>query len=466
MTSVPSGIEFALQWPRLDQGGLKHVEEYLKTHPNVRLVVVDTWAKISPQPQSRQRSQYEGDYEALTPLKYLADTYRVSVLAVHHLRKMGADDVLDEITGSIGVTGAVDGALILKRERGQGEATLFVTGRDVEHEQQFALMFDSITAMWTLVGNAEEFKRTKERQEVIDLLSEQLPDGMSPRQIAEALDKNYHTTRSLLRKMEDAGEVRHSNNLYFAMPGDIARNQRNQSVPSVRQPDTVEPVEKDSLSSIDYGDYTDYADDSTSSETLSMHEPAPSLVDAALQHASMSAGPLKETEDVQQYQDHRDAVVISVINRNQRNQLEVTSPRVVHRVGSTEGDPALGATNGSSDTERIDTSAMSKTRCPHHLHARWVRFDPSGQAWCDRMDCWDCYRLMKIGEALGYQQLLEHISGPINIGQGIEAWASFVASQGSFAILTATRQAIAFCEALRVEVPDLSGEVQCLVPAW
>ncbi|HEY6411383.1 MAG TPA: hypothetical protein VIY29_28310 [Ktedonobacteraceae bacterium] len=31
---------------------------------------------------------------------------------------------------------------------------------------------------------------------------------MSARQVAEALDKNYHTTRSLLRKMEDAGEVR------------------------------------------------------------------------------------------------------------------------------------------------------------------------------------------------------------------------------------------------------------------
>ncbi len=124
MTGVPSGIEFELHWPRLDRGGLKHLEEYLEAHPNVRLVVVDTWAKVSPQSQSRQRSQYEGDYEALTPLKHIADRYRVSILAVHHLRKMSADDVLDEITGSIGVTGAVDGALILKRERGQGEATL------------------------------------------------------------------------------------------------------------------------------------------------------------------------------------------------------------------------------------------------------------------------------------------------------------------------------------------------------
>jgi hypothetical protein len=118
----------------LDQGGLTYLEEYLQTHPDVRLVVIDTWARVSPKAQHRQRSQYEDEYAALTPLKYLADTYRVSILAIHHLRKMWGDDVLDEITGSIGLTGAVDGALILKRERGQHEASLFVTGRDIEHE--------------------------------------------------------------------------------------------------------------------------------------------------------------------------------------------------------------------------------------------------------------------------------------------------------------------------------------------
>ena len=111
----------------------------------MRLVIVDTWVKVSPQSQRHPHSQYESEYEALAPLKTLADTYRVSILAVHHLRKMAAADVLDEITGSTGLTGVVDGALILKRERGQSDATLFVTGRDTEQEQQFALTFDQLT---------------------------------------------------------------------------------------------------------------------------------------------------------------------------------------------------------------------------------------------------------------------------------------------------------------------------------
>jgi hypothetical protein len=104
--------------------------------------------------------------------------------------------------------------------------------------------------------------------------------------------------------------------------------------------------------------------------------------------------------------------------------------------------------------------------CPHHPHARWVRFDPAGQAWCDKIDCWDCYRLMKTGEALGYRKLMNHTGETVIIGQGIEAWSSFVASQRSFAGVTATQQAIAFCKDLGVKEPGLSSEVQRWVPAW
>src|SRR5204863_805372 len=140
---------------------------------------------VAPPSGESRRSQYEGDYEALSPLKHLADTYHVSILAVHHLRKTSSNDVLDEITGSIGMTGAVDGTLILKRERGQAEATLFVTGRDIEREQQLAMSFDATTALWTVIGNTEEGGRTRARQEIMDLRREQSTDAMKPSDVAE-----------------------------------------------------------------------------------------------------------------------------------------------------------------------------------------------------------------------------------------------------------------------------------------
>ena len=82
------------------------------------------------------------------------------------------------------------------------------------------------------------------------------------------------------------------------------------------------------------------------------------------------------------------------------------------------------------------------------------------------MSCWDCYRLMKIGEALGYRPLSKYTRGIVKLEHGIEAWSSFVTIQGSFGVLTATQYAIDFCKALGVEVPDLSGEVKRLVSAW
>jgi hypothetical protein len=554
MPSVPNTIAFELRWPRLDQGGLTHLEEYLQTHPHVRMVVIDTWARISPKAQHRQRSQYEDEYVALIPLKYLADTYRVSILAIHHLRKMRGDDVLDEITGSIGLTGAVDGALILKRERGQHEATLFVTGRDIEHEQQLVLTFDASTAMWTLVGNAEEVTHTKERQEILDLLSEQLPEGMSSRQVAEALHKNYHTTRSLLRKMEATGEVRHINSHYVPIPLDNSRNQRNQRnqlAPSALQPagkiargeepcslaidysdlsnvsqtHSIPPplagaslrltavpedllsqsgvmqkaqnqrdvdvinrnqcnqcnqsmsattrardhVEQSSLTYSDYVDYADYSDDtdyankSISANRSQTHEPDPQPAGTSLQPSSAPEKPFSQSEDMQDAQDLRDVADITVINRNHRNQSELQCSQATPQVEHIEGVTALHPKDASRGKARAGPVAPSKNRCPRHPRARWIRFDPSGQAWCDRMDCWDCYRLMKIGEALDYRPLSEYTRGIVALEQGIEAWSSFVNSQGSFAVLTATEQAIAFCKALGVEVPDLSGEVQRLV---
>src|SRR5260221_5487219 len=274
MDSVPGGIEFALDWPRLGEGGLASLEDYLKGHPKVRLVVIDTWARVAPSSGERRSSQYEADYEAPIPLKRVDDTYHVSILAVHDLRKTGSSDVLDEITGSIGITGAVDGTLILKRERGQAEGTLFVTGRDIEREQQLALSFDVSTALWSVIGNADEVGRTRARQEILDLLREQ-PEGMSPREIAEALEKNYHTTRSILRKMEETGEVRQLHGRYLALSAERVQGhmqQPSQRSGQIRQGESPQTTghatsggdladDHDGTSQsgeTDYGDYADY----------------------------------------------------------------------------------------------------------------------------------------------------------------------------------------------------------------
>jgi hypothetical protein len=456
MTGTPGNLDFALDWPRLGEGGLVYLEEYCKAHPGLRLVVIDTWARVAPPSRERRCSQYEGDYESLTPLKRLADTYHVSILAVHHLRKTGSSDVLDEIIGSTGVTGAVDGTLILKRDRGQTDATLFVTGRDVEHEQQLALNFDASTAQWTLVGNAEELCCTRARQEILDLLCEQGKDGMRAREIAETLQKNYHTTRSLLRKMEDSGDVRHVDGHYRAVSLDS-----HQSKWPPHSGNTHSEQHTTGRAEIDYSDYVDYADDT---HNRSHHLSAEACNHSEAITADTASESLSMRAEVGEGQQESSKEELTVINGhhhhqrnqcNQRNQFQQQSVTVpVHTASSDE--------RGTESQEEQEVTPIYRNRCPHHPRAQLVRFDPAGQAWCDKMDCWDCFRLMKIGEALAYRRVTD-LDGKVVIEEGIAAWSIFVRTQRAFLVVVATEQAIAMCKALDIEVPDVSDEVKRLV---
>jgi len=495
MPGVPGGLDFALDWPRLAEGGLSHLEDYLKTHPNIRLVVVDTWAKVAPRTDTRRCTQYEGDYEALTPLKRLADTYHVSILAVHHLRKTGASDVLDEITGSTGMTGAVDGTLILKRERGQMDATLFVTGRDIECEQQLVLRFEAETAQWLLLGNAEEVGHSRARKEILDLLREQpQQEGMHPREIAGALEKNYHTTRSLLGKMVDAGEVTRAGSRYIARPLDTTHiqhgktpelperfHQSTRTTPPASLPlvddagksdtpgTTVDTSNDDAVcrsnDETDYadaGDYTDYIDYAKIDAMIGRSPVASQGVQEQRLFAQRNGAGSLEKQEEESQREAAEARIINDDTDHQRNQRNQNHQR--HQPHHTDTLAATEEGSGESQREIPGDAARqaSRNHCPHHPRERLVRFDPAGQAWCDRLDCWDCYRLMNIGKALEYGGLIDR-GGQRLIHDGMEAWTSFVLSQRPFIIVVATEAAIAQCKARGIAVPDLSGEVKKLV---
>jgi hypothetical protein len=375
-------------------------------------------------------------------------------VAIHHLRKTCAVDVLDEITGSTGVSGAVDGMLILKRERGQHEASLFVTGREIEQEQQLALTFDPSTALWTLVGNAEEYRRTRERQEILALLAEQGSDGMTPRQVAEALDKNYHATRSLLRKMAEAGDIRQRNHQYVALTDTTSCYQGRPSGAPERQASTGDQVRGVTSSHLDD---TDYGAIHSSRAASSVAHEAPDAGRAMpAQQVSSDGEHFQESNDLQQCQEQGMGDVITMACCHQ---AEVSPPE---KRDQRREDSLASAPQGSATEEASPAALPSRNHCPRHPHARWVRFDTSGQAWCDKLDCWDCYRLMKIGEALEYRCLTD-LGGRVVIAQGIAAWSAFVVTQRVFLVVVATEQAMALCKSQRIEVPDLSEEAQRLI---
>lgn len=144
---VPAALHLHTSWPRGGDGLQALGERLAEAAGAVRLVIVDTLAKFRP-PATGQASGYADDYEAVAGIKALADAYGASVLLVHHTRKMKAEDPFDEVSGTLGLSGAADGIWVL--DSGEGKtADLFVTGRDVS-EATIPLTFDPAFARWRL----------------------------------------------------------------------------------------------------------------------------------------------------------------------------------------------------------------------------------------------------------------------------------------------------------------------------
>jgi len=188
---------------RLDAGGLDQVRDWIKSNPDARLVIIDTLAKVRSGLQGNEVA-YQADYREIGGLKALADDTGVAVVLVTHVRKMGADDPFDTVSGTLGITGAADTNMILTRD-GRG-VTLAATGRDIA-DIETALEWDKDACLWRVLGDAKDVRRSDARTLMLETLN-RATEPMSPREAATASSHPYDATRYLLAEMAKAGEVK------------------------------------------------------------------------------------------------------------------------------------------------------------------------------------------------------------------------------------------------------------------
>lgn len=201
---APARLHFYTRWPALGNGGAEALDAWLGAHPETRLVVIDVVARVR-QPVNGSANLYQADYGTMAGIKAVADAHGVALVGVFHTRKADADDPLDTVSGTTGLAGAADTILVLTREKGRADATLYVRGRDVP-EADHALAFDPVTCRWSLLGDAAEYRLTEERAAIVAAIRD-AGEELSPKQIAEALGKKDGAVRFLIRKMAKDGEV-------------------------------------------------------------------------------------------------------------------------------------------------------------------------------------------------------------------------------------------------------------------
>jgi hypothetical protein len=219
---APERLHLHTEWRRMDQGGLEDLEVWIKSVEAPRLIWIDTLAKIRAL-AGRNEPPYAADYRAIEGVQRLAGEYGVGVVFNTHLRKMASeDDALDEVSGTLGLTGAADTIIVMKRHSGMMK--ICVRGRDIE-EAEFAAEFNRDTCRWRLVGAAEETFRGQERQAIIAALKdagtdkEGNPAAISLGDILTATERTDRSAlKSLLHKMRKAGEVVSPRPGYHALP--------------------------------------------------------------------------------------------------------------------------------------------------------------------------------------------------------------------------------------------------------
>jgi RecA-family ATPase len=198
----PARLTLATSWRRLDDGGVDDIAEWAASVSNPRLVVLDTLAGVRP-PKQNGEALYDADYRALVELHRLAAEKGFAVLVLHHTRKAEADDPLDTISGTLGLVGCADTALVLARA--SGGTTLYVRGRDLE-EREDAIVFDREGCSWTIQGEAAEVRQSDTRKAIFAVLAKS-PEPLSPKDIADEIGLHHDNVRQTLRRMTSDGEI-------------------------------------------------------------------------------------------------------------------------------------------------------------------------------------------------------------------------------------------------------------------
>lgn len=149
----PANLEYATEWPRLDEGGLDDIRNWIESKSNPALIVIDTLAMVKPVPTRGNKSAYDLDVQAVKPLQQLASEKRVAIIVVTHTRKAESEDPLESVTSTLGLTGVADTVIVLKRGPNKGTGIMYGRGRDIA-EFEKAIKFENFH--WIDDGSPKE----------------------------------------------------------------------------------------------------------------------------------------------------------------------------------------------------------------------------------------------------------------------------------------------------------------------
>lgn len=195
----------------LGEGLVEDIENFILENNNVGLIIIDTLQMIRN--PSLSITSYNTDYETLASIKSISDKYNVTILIVHHTRKMDSNDAFETISGTNGLLGAADGAFVIqKNKRIENKAIINIVGRE-QPDLQIDVEFDRVKHIWELkkeidlnqnntdpiLAKINEFLDDKWQGTATQLLKEFQIEGLMPHILTRKLNSDVSKLLALYK---------------------------------------------------------------------------------------------------------------------------------------------------------------------------------------------------------------------------------------------------------------------------
>jgi len=233
----------------ISSGLLEQAHNHLAAYPDTKLIVIDTLERIRD--TEFDKNIYACDYRDMTALREITNKHKLTLLLIHHTRKMSDSDPLNTLSGSMGLVGSVDGVFVLEKGTRTGnDAKLTIANRDTEGFC-FKLQFDPDHCKWIFTGNdgeAAEEKAEEKDEWLLLLVDDFLQDTWSgtATELCEALkavDPNADVEKlTISRRLKSNISLFKENNIII----DLDRDRKNRTITMTRQGEQ-EQTERDGV---------------------------------------------------------------------------------------------------------------------------------------------------------------------------------------------------------------------------
>ncbi len=224
--SINKRLTVVTDWPRQDDMGLELIDQFWRRRvEKPGLLIIDVWNRFCSQ-RAAGGNAYEQDSDYLGEVKKYVDRHGFTALIIHHTRKPSgtkdSSDYVQEVSGTMGLTGVADGIMVLMRQREEKQASLHITGRDV-HEIELVLDFDPLTLTWKSLGTQSEHITGEVQKSVLAYLEKMAPKALFISDIASEVHQKEDSVRKALKALRDRHLIRQCGHAW-AFPGEGDRS--------------------------------------------------------------------------------------------------------------------------------------------------------------------------------------------------------------------------------------------------